>query len=396
MIEDYSFGARREVFQPLLGDGIFTQDGPSWWHSRDLLRKQLARTKYQDLEQFREHVDNLLALLPKSGTIDLQPLFFDLTLDTTTALILGHSIQSLRAEKGASAREFAEAFSTAQEGLSTRLRIAPWHNLYNPANFRRACSKVHEIVDQYVHDSDSSRSASFVGQLKEEFDGNPRAVRDQLLNILLAGRDTTACCLAWTMWLLVRYPQAMQRLRGEIVTVIGKDHPTRAQIRKLPYLDCAIKESLRLFPPVPLNSRQAVRDTILPTGGGPKGDSPILVRKGEVTVISQYVNSRRKNIYGADCDEFHPERWETAEMSSIKWAYFPFSGGPRTCLGQDFALMELSYTIVRMLQSYTFELPESEHAGPVGTERQRLTLVLSIADGCNVRVKRTAEADSHF
>ncbi len=141
---------------------------------------------------------------------------------------------------------------------------------------------------------------------------------------------------------------------------------------------------LRLFPPVPLNNRTATRTTILPRGGGPHGDSPILVRRGELVVFSQYVNARRKNIYGPDADDFRPERWEE-EHSEFGWAYFPFNGGPRACLGQDFALMEVSYTIVRLLQAFPIiALPANDINEPPGTERQRLTLVLSSADGCRV------------
>jgi cytochrome P450 len=146
---------------------------------------------------------------------------------------------------------------------------------------------------------------------------------------------------------------------------------------------------LRLYPPVPLNNREAARTTILPTGGGPDGTSPILVRKGELVVFSQYVNSRRRNIYGTDADEFRPERWETDELTNIGWGYFPFNGGPRQCLGEDFALMQISYTIVRLLQEFqVMRLPDGEHVEPVGTERQRLTLVLSSADGCRVAMER--------
>ena len=146
---------------------------------------------------------------------------------------------------------------------------------------------------------------------------------------------------------------------------------------------------LRLYPPVPLNNREATKTTILPTGGGPDGQSPILVRKGEVVVFSQYVNSRKLNIYGPDAYDFRPERWERDELANIGWAYFPFNGGPRQCLGEDFALMEVSYTIVRLLQaSSVVALPEGEKVEPVGTERQRLTLVLSSADGCRVKIER--------
>jgi cytochrome P450 len=140
---------------------------------------------------------------------------------------------------------------------------------------------------------------------------------------------------------------------------------------------------------VPLNNRTAVRTTILPTGGGPSGNSPILVRRGEVVIFSPYVNARRKSIYGPDADKFRPERWETGELANIGWAYFPFNGGPRTCLGQDFALMEVSYTLIRLLQEFpVIALPAHEQNEPIGVEKQRLTLVLSSADGCRVELNR--------
>ena len=106
-----------------------------------------------------------------------------------------------------------------------------------------------------------------------------------------------------------------------------------------------------------------------------------------MVVFSQYVNSRKKNIFGPDADDFRPERWETGELADVGWAYFPFNGGPRRCLGEDFALMEVSYTVVRLLQHFpVVELPKAEPVEPVGTERQKLTLVLSSADGCRVTV----------
>jgi cytochrome P450 len=115
----------------------------------------------------------------------------------------------------------------------------------------------------------------------------------------------------------------------------------------------------------------------------------MLVRKGELVVFSQYVNSRKKNIFGPEADCFCPERWEDGKLANIGWAYFPFSGGPRQCLGEDFALMQISYTIVRLLQALPIiELPKGEPVEPVGTEKQRLTLVLASADGCRVRVRR--------
>ncbi|KAF2100841.1 cytochrome P450 [Rhizodiscina lignyota] len=396
--KDYGFGCRPDVFAPLLGNGIFTQEGAAWKHSRELLRKQFMRIQYQNLDHFAEHVDNLIACMPVDGTVDLQPLFFNLTLDTTTALLFGQSVYSLRAgiDQDAENREFAESFNMAQEGLAKRFRIAPFHFFYNPRDFRNACARVHRFVERYIKtrkleekESSTHPSSWFIDQVAKE-SASDTALRDQLLNVLLAGRDTTACCLSWTFRLLVRHPQALVRLRKEVASVMkGSQHPTREQLRKMPFLICVVKESLRLYPPVPLNNREAVKTTILPTGGGPDGNSPMLVRKGELVVYSQYVNSRKKNIYGSDADIFRPERWETGEMKDVGWAYFPFSGGPRQCLGEDFALMEVYYTVVRLLQAFpTIEIAEGELVEPVGTERQRLTLVLSSADGCRAAVRK--------
>jgi cytochrome P450 len=101
------------------------------------------------------------------------------------------------------------------------------------------------------------------------------------------------------------------------------------------------------------------------------------------------VSSRKKNIFGSDANEFRPERWQTGELENVRWAYFPFSRGPRQCLGENFAQMEISYTIVRILQSFSqIILPKGEPNDPVGSERQRLTLVLSSAEGCRVEIQK--------
>ena len=394
---DYGFGMRRQVFAPLLGDGIFTQEGAAWKHSRELLRGQFVRT--QSLDGFREHVDNLITRLPTKGVVDLQPLFFSLTLDTTTALLLGQSCYSLKVnnDSGIDASDFAKSFDAAQKGLAVRFRLAPLHFLYNPPHFRQACGVVHRFVDNYIRDhsrqkktKNPARPSSFVDQLEKET-SDQVALRDQLLNILLAGRDTTACCLSWTVRLVAQHPRVMERLRAEVTSVMGTEPdatPTRDQLRKMNFLSHVIKESLRLCPPVPMNNRTALKTTVLPRGGGPDGKAPVLVRRGEVVSFGQYVIARRKNLWGPNADDFIPERWEGHETGNpFGYAYYPFHGGPRTCLGQDFATMEVAYTIVRLLKVFPkIALPAGEHYENVGTETQRVTLVLSSADGCRVEL----------
>jgi cytochrome P450 len=191
----------------LIGNGIFTQEGAAWKHSREFLRKQFVRTQYQKLDHFREHVDNLIECLRVNGLVDMQPLFFNFTLDTTTALLFGRSVYSLRAgiDQDAENKNFAESFNIAQEGLAKRFRLTPFHALYNPPEFRKACSNVHQYVERYIQEQDwqnkedaTEDSYSFLYQVAAE-SATETDLRDQLLNVLLAGRDTTACCLSWTL-----------------------------------------------------------------------------------------------------------------------------------------------------------------------------------------------------
>lgn len=121
---EFGFGPRREIFDPLLGDGIFTQEGVAWKHSRELLRPQFARNQYKDLSVFKEHMDNLISNIPtKGGIVNLQPLFFRFTLDTTTAFLFGESVYSLSPDRSLDESEFANAFNIAQGYMARRFRL---------------------------------------------------------------------------------------------------------------------------------------------------------------------------------------------------------------------------------------------------------------------------------
>lgn len=149
---------------------------------------------------------------------------------------------------------------------------------------------------------------------------------------------------------------------------------------------------LRLHPPVPVNSRTAVRDTILPVGGGPDGQAPVLVLKGTMVGYSVYAMHRQPALYGMDAEIFRPERWSEdmplrQDPVNAAWGYLPFNNGPRVCLGMDFGLTEAGYAIVRLLQTFPrMRRPEKDAWKVIGKERQTVALVLSITDGCNVEV----------
>ena len=407
---DFGLGLRPIHFAPLMGSGIFTQDGAAWKRSRALLRPQFSSNRYQNFSEIRACVESLIRSIPKDGIVDLQPLFFRLTFDTTTFLLFGETTSSLQnREIAGQESEFAKAFNVSQEYLSHRGRLGPFYWLTNTPTFRRSCETSHRFVDQEVQKALDAAAASkpsviatdkeesakkryvFIDALIEQTQ-DKKELRDQCLNVLLAGRDTTACCLTWTLRLLARHPRVFQKLRAEIETVtgLGEDaqEPTREHLKKLRYLDLILKEVLRLYPSVPVNSRAALKTTTLPVGGGPDGQSPVLVREGAAVGYCVYAMHRRKDLYGEDANEFRPERWEDGQLSAnIGYGYLPFNGGPRLCLGQDFALLEAGYTVARLVQQFSsITVPDGEPDVKVGKEKQTLTLVVTPSDGCWVKL----------
>lgn len=204
---------------------------------------------------------------------------------------------------------------------------------------------------------------------------DPDMLRSELLNILLAGRDSTAGLLGNTWHTLARRPDIWARLRAE-VDVLHGEAPSYAQIKDMKYLRWVLNECLRLMPIVALNARIAVCDTVIPLGGGAEGKTPVFLPKGSVVVWHPWTFHKRKDFYGEDADEFKPERWEKLRHG---WEYLPFNGGPRICVGQQFALTEASYATIRLMQAFSRIEPRDEREW---CESSSLTLASGV--GCKV------------
>ena len=146
--------------------------------------------------------------------------------------------------------------------------------------------------------------------------------------------------MTWTFFLLVRHPEVLEKLRTEINShCFDPAHLTRADLRKMGYLQNVLNETLRLYPSVPINNRVAKRTTILPTGGGPDRTAPVLIPKDCTVSWSVYAMHRRPDLYGLDAELFRPERWDEdmplrRDKTNAAWGYLPFNGGPRICLGR--------------------------------------------------------------
>jgi len=240
---------------------------------------------------------------------------------------------------------------------------------------KKALSRRSELLSSK---SDSSRYI-FLEELVRQSTDRIK-IRSELLHILLAGRDTTASLLSNVWWTLSKRPDIWTALRADVASLNGA-HPSFEQLKDLKYLRAVLNESLRLYPVVPANSRQAVRDTVLPVGGGPDGKSPLFIAKDRVVVWHVYAMHRRKDFFGEDADEFRPERWLGEKGLRPGWEYLPFNGGPRICLGQQFALTEASYTTVRLMQA--FEGIESRDPDPW---KESLTLTCT-GTHCKVALK---------
>ena len=168
---------------------------------------------------------------------------------------------------------------------------------------------------------------------------NPVELRDQILHLLIAGRDTTSALLSWSILLLGRHPEEFRKLREAIIENFGTEEEPKQELTFTSMKACkaithVLYEAMRLYPLLPVNGREALKDTILPTGGGPDRKQPIAIKAGEQVGYSIYVMHRRPDIWGPDSEEFRPARWEGRKLG---WEFIPFSGGPRVCLGREYS-----------------------------------------------------------
>jgi cytochrome P450 len=320
-----------------------------------MMRPQFARDQVSDLDLEERHVQSMMSALHPAmqpdgwtGQVDLQVLFFRLTLDTATEFLFGESVNSQvrllpsfkPTKEDALSSQFASAFDKGQMALATRARFADKYWVVNTKEFRQSCKLCHEFIDRFVRlalskelrEKELMKGASgvkekyvFLEALARETQ-DPIELRSQLLHILLAGRDTTASLLGWLFLCLARDPVRFKKLREIIIADFGTyETPldiTFSKLKNCRYLQYSCNEALRLYPVVPINGRYANKDTTLPRGGGKDGNSPIFIPKGSSVDYSVHVMHHRKDIWGPDAEEFCPERWENRR---IGWEYLPVS-----------------------------------------------------------------------
>ncbi|KAG2139815.1 cytochrome P450, partial [Suillus bovinus] len=389
--DNYVKGAKfREAADSVLGTGVFNSDGEIWKLHRTMTRPFFTHDRISHFEIFDRHADHAIALAKerfRAGlAIDFQDLISRFTLDSASEFLFGHCINSLFAglpypnnatkttnavQGDNAAAAFAYAFSQAQQGINRRVSIGqtwPLNEILADSTAQHM-KVVNAFLDPILKDALEKKQTSAV-----EFDKNELAddqtlvdhlvnltsdfkiIKDETLNILLAGRDTTASTLTSAIYLLAMYPEFLIRLREEIISKVGLTRrPTYDEIKEMKFLRAVLNETLRLFPAVPFDVRENIRDTTLTSPE--HGKKPLFIPRGTMISYSVLLMHRRTDLWGPDALEFDPDRWLDERVKKYlvpnPFIFLPFNAGPRICLGQQFAYNEMSFMIIRLLQNFS-------------------------------------------
>ncbi|RCI10032.1 hypothetical protein L249_8737 [Ophiocordyceps polyrhachis-furcata BCC 54312] len=360
-----SFGKGRlfhDSWSPFLGDSIFTTDGALWQRNRALLRPMFTRERVRDLDIFDRWTTRLVEKLPPDGSgVDVCDLFYRMTLDVTTDFLLGHGVGALDNPDG----EFTRAFMHVQRKQMILTILHPFRWFVPQRSYNANISILERFIDPFIqstlnlttdqltHLSKSDRDFTFLHNIAL-LTRDRKVIRDQIMAVLIAGRDTTAATLSWTLYELARCPDVWSKLRLHVLDRVGHQRmPSYDDLKNLTYLSHTINETLRLWPAVPYNLRSCIESSTLP---GQPGEPDIAALPDDIVLYSTLAMQRRPDLYPptsstfADPAIFSPDRWEN--WTPKPWQYVPFNGGPRICIGQNFALTEMAFVLVRLLQKF--------------------------------------------
>lgn len=332
---------------PLLGAGLLTNEGASWRKQRKLASPPLQPKRvaaYADamVDCSLHTFDKFVAGETRDFHVDMM----SLTLDIVGRTLLGASTH-------ADTERIAEVLETAQSFLEGRLyslaRLIP-ASVPTPSvlRFRRARQELDAIVYKIIDrcrehgTSEDHLLARLLAARTEDGEAMSRTqLRDEVVTMMLAGHETTALLLMYTVYLLGKHPEHMARLRTEVDTVLSGRRAGMADLPKLPFLDAVVRETLRLYPPAYTFGREVV--TPFDVGG-------YHVPQGATVIVSPFALHRNPRFF-PEPERFSPERWLNGSSASLpRFAYFPFGGGPRVCIGNHFATMEAALILATMVQ----------------------------------------------
>ncbi|KAJ7031871.1 cytochrome P450 monooxygenase pc-1 [Mycena alexandri] len=395
LASDFNNYVKGERFQSnvgsVLGVGVFNADGEMWKFHRNITRPFFSRDKISHFDIFDSHASDVIRIMKdrmRGGySIDFQDLIGRFTMDSATEFLFGTCVDSLKANipyghnvafpppesnsvQGQTANKFIEAFNESMQVIAHREYVGPIWPLgemwcdRTAEPMRVVSAFLDPIINAAVERKREAETLEKKGDIEAETlldellnsTSDPKVLKDETLNILLAGRDTTMHTTTMVIYFLSMYPDICTRLREEVLTHVGPTRrPTYDDIKEMKFLRAVINESMRLYPSVPFNTRESINATTWPSPD--PAQKPIYIPAGTKVPYSVLLMMRLKELWGPDADEFSPDRFLDERLKkyliSNPFQFLPFNGGPRICLGQQFAYNEMSFVIIRLLQSFS-------------------------------------------
>ncbi len=334
----------RRLGHEVVGQGLLTSEGDFWRRQRRLAQPAFHRDRIAAYADMMVACTEQLVETMRPGQVrDLHEDFMGLTLRIVAQTLFS-------ADVGEMARDVGDAMTVIMDRYAASLlQLFPvTAKLPLPMNrrFAKAVARLSEVIFGVIHqrrarmEEEEGGAGPPGGDLlsmllsARDEDGSgmdDQQLRDEIITLFAAGHETTALVLTYTFVLLSRHPEVAARLEAELSTVLSGRAPTAADVPALRYTEAVVLESMRLYPPAWAIGREALQD-------GDLGGMPI--RRGDQVVMSQWVMHRDPRFF-PDPETFRPERWEGGLQKRLpRFAYFPFGGGPRVCIGNAFAMME--------------------------------------------------------
>jgi cytochrome P450 len=326
-----------------VGQGLLTSEGEFWRRQRKLAQPAFHHHRVRAYaETMVQHAERTARAFTNGETRDVHADMMRLTLDIVAETLFGTNV-------GPAAHQISEALEVMMERFQGFRSLIP---LWVPTPGSRRALRALRTLDEVVYGIIRARreSATDRGDLlsmllaatTEEGGGmSDEQLRDEVVTLLMAGHETTALTLTFTLHALARHPEVGRALAEEIATVLGDRAATFADLPNLPYADAVVRESMRLYPPAWAIGRAATKHRQI---------AGVPCEPGTQLWISQWVVHRDPRWF-ADPEAFRPERWRGDLARRLpRFAYFPFGGGPRVCIGNAFAMMEAVLLLVTLTQ----------------------------------------------
>lgn len=354
------------VLKPVLGEGLLTSDGDFWLRQRRLIqpafhRQRIAAFGVQMVLDTEEMLRRWEPFGENGQVVDVAEEMMRLTLTIVGRALFGIEL-SLQADT------IGPAFTFINGEIAQLFRsFLPTPLKFRLPRFQRALGELNRTVQAIIDQRRAQLARSGVAgedllamliQAHDE-DTNEQMsdqqLRDEVVTLLLAGHETTANALSWSWYLLAQHPQAAECLRLELKRVLNGRPPALDDLSELSYTRMVVQETLRLYPPAWIISRKAEQEDEI--GGYP-------IPKGTVVSLSPYVTHRHPGFWEAP-QAFEPERFSPPRSENRPpYAYFPFGGGPRLCIGRDFAMQEAMLILAMVAQRYRLELAPGHPVEP--------------------------------